>query len=39
MVWVRIGNTANDDLFAEFEAQWPAIVAALERGDPIVEVA
>ena len=38
LVWVRLGNTTNPELFAAWEAAWPSTLAALERGDPLVEI-
>ncbi len=38
VVWVRRGNVANDMLLEMMERFWPNVVAALERGDPVVEI-
>ncbi|MFZ0778485.1 MAG: DUF5615 family PIN-like protein [Xanthobacteraceae bacterium] len=38
VVRVRIGNTTKRALRQRFSEQFPAIVAALERGDTIVEI-
>ncbi|MFZ3338914.1 MAG: DUF5615 family PIN-like protein [Xanthobacteraceae bacterium] len=38
VVWVRIENTTKRALRQRFSEQFPAIVAALERGDTIVEI-
>jgi len=38
VVWVRIGNTTKRALRQRFSEQFPTIVAALERGDTIVEI-
>lgn len=38
VVWLRIGNTRRVDLLRRFEAELPKIVAALDRGEPIVEL-
>jgi predicted nuclease of predicted toxin-antitoxin system len=38
ILWVRVGNTTNRVLLTLFEAALPAIVAALERGETVVEV-
>lgn len=39
VVWLRLGNTRRATLFARVEAELPAIVRAVERGDTLVEVA
>jgi predicted nuclease of predicted toxin-antitoxin system len=38
VVWLRIGNTRRMTLLARIEAELPAIVAALERGEALIEV-
>jgi predicted nuclease of predicted toxin-antitoxin system len=38
VVWLRLGNTRRVALLARVEAEVPAIVAALERGETLVEV-
>ena len=38
VVWVRIGNTRRRELLDRFEAELPKIVAALERGESLVEL-
>jgi predicted nuclease of predicted toxin-antitoxin system len=38
IVWVRIGNTRRAELLRRFETELPQIVAALERGETLVEV-
>jgi predicted nuclease of predicted toxin-antitoxin system len=38
VVWVRIGNTRRAALLARFETELTNIVAALERGETIVEL-
>ena len=38
IVWVRIGNTRRAELLRRFEAELPQIVAALERGEALVEL-
>lgn len=38
VVWVRIENTTKRALRQRFSEQFPAIVAALEWGDTIVEI-
>jgi predicted nuclease of predicted toxin-antitoxin system len=38
IVWVRIGNASTAALPRLLPAAWPEIVAALERGDKIIEV-
>jgi predicted nuclease of predicted toxin-antitoxin system len=39
VVWVRIGNTRNAELLRRLEADFTAVVAALERGETLVEIA
>jgi predicted nuclease of predicted toxin-antitoxin system len=39
VVWLRIGNTRRQALFARLDAEWPAIVEALAQGESLVEVA
>lgn len=39
VVWVRIGNTRRAELLRRIEADFSAIVAALERGERLVEIA
>ena len=39
VVWVRIGNTRPAELLRRIEADFTAIVAALERGETLVEIA
>ena len=39
IVWVRIGNCPNTRLLAWFEAELPSVVAALDSGACLVEVA
>ena len=39
VVWLRVGNTRRSALLARVEAELPAIVMALERGETLVEVA
>ena len=38
IVWVRIGNTRRAPLLERFDAELANIVAALERGETIVEL-
>ena len=39
IVWVRIGNTRRAELLRRFDAELPAIISALERGERLVELA
>jgi predicted nuclease of predicted toxin-antitoxin system len=39
IVWIRVGNTTRDALIKTISAALPAIIAALNRGESIVEVA
>lgn len=38
IVWVRIGNCPNARLLAWFEAELPAVIAALGSGTSLVEI-
>jgi len=38
VVWVRIGNTTRRALMERFAERFPVIIAALERGETIVEI-
>lgn len=38
LVWVRLGNCRNEDLFTTFDAALPQITAALEQGHSVVEI-
>jgi predicted nuclease of predicted toxin-antitoxin system len=38
IVWLRLGNTRRAALLARVEAELPAIIAALERGETLIEV-
>jgi predicted nuclease of predicted toxin-antitoxin system len=35
--WIRVGNMRNRELFPIFVASFPAILAALSRGETVVE--
>ena len=39
IVWLRCGNTRRNELLAWFEHWFSAIVAALERGEILIEIA
>jgi predicted nuclease of predicted toxin-antitoxin system len=39
IVWVRIGNTRRAELLRRIDADFGEIVAALERGEALVEIA
>ena len=39
LVWVRIGNTRRAELLRRIEADFAAVVVALERGETLVEIA
>lgn len=39
IVWVRTGNTRRAELLRRFEAALPPLVQALERGEPLIELA
>ncbi len=38
VVWVRLGNTRRSKLLRRFEADFAAIITALERGERLVEI-
>jgi predicted nuclease of predicted toxin-antitoxin system len=38
VVWVRVGNATRRAIIAHFDSLLPAIVAALERGETIVQI-
>ena len=38
VVWVRIGNTTNRALIGRFMEFFPAILAALKRGESVVQI-
>lgn len=38
VVWLRIGNTRRLDLLNRVEAELPKIVAALQRGETLIEL-
>ena len=38
IVWARIGNTRRAALLRRFEAELPKIIAALERGERLIEL-
>jgi predicted nuclease of predicted toxin-antitoxin system len=37
VVWLRIGNSTNPDLFQWLESLWSRIVAQLDEGQHVVE--
>lgn len=37
VLWVRTGNSRNQDLIARVIKAWPRLHAAIERGDPVIE--
>lgn len=38
ILWLRVGNCRNPALFAALASAWPDIIAALERGERVVEL-
>jgi predicted nuclease of predicted toxin-antitoxin system len=38
VVWVRIGNTRRAELLRRFDTELPKIIAALERGETLIEL-
>jgi predicted nuclease of predicted toxin-antitoxin system len=39
VIWIRIGNTTRDILLKRIAVAWPDILAGLERGESVIEVA
>jgi predicted nuclease of predicted toxin-antitoxin system len=39
VVWVRMGNTRRAELLKRLDAEMPTVVAALERGETLIELA
>ena len=39
VLWIRVGNTRRAELLRRIDADFSAIVAALERGETLVEIA
>jgi len=39
VVWLRVGNTRRAELLRRIDANFSAIVSALERGETLVEIA
>jgi predicted nuclease of predicted toxin-antitoxin system len=37
ILWVRVGNTNNRTLIAQILRALPAIIDAVERGEPVIE--
>lgn len=38
IVWIRYGNVRKADLLRRFGAVWPEVVAALARGESLIEL-
>jgi uncharacterized protein (DUF433 family)/predicted nuclease of predicted toxin-antitoxin system len=38
VVWVRVGNTRRAELLRRFEVELPRIIAAVERGETLIEL-
>ena len=38
VVWIRLGNTRRRELLQWFETMLPSVLAALERGETLVEI-
>jgi predicted nuclease of predicted toxin-antitoxin system len=39
VVWIRFGNALRRELMRRLPEFWPAVIAAIERGERVVEVA
>jgi predicted nuclease of predicted toxin-antitoxin system len=38
IVWIRIGNAVRSVLLHRLPILWPAVIAAIERGEKVIEV-
>lgn len=38
VVWIRFGNTRRIALLSHLERVWPQLEAAVQRGEPLIEV-
>jgi predicted nuclease of predicted toxin-antitoxin system len=38
VVWVRVGNSRRVELLHRFDVELPKIVAAVERGETLIEL-
>jgi predicted nuclease of predicted toxin-antitoxin system len=38
VVWIRIGNAVRAVLLRRLPGIWPAVIAAIKRGDKVIEV-
>lgn len=38
VVWLRIGNSTNQALFAWLEPLWPEVIRQLDQGQRVIEV-
>jgi len=38
IVWIRVGNTSRRDLLTWFRFRLPTIIAALGRGETLIEI-
>jgi predicted nuclease of predicted toxin-antitoxin system len=38
VVWIRIGNAVRSVLLRRLPGIWPAVIAAIKRGDKVIEV-
>jgi predicted nuclease of predicted toxin-antitoxin system len=38
VIWLRVGSSTQRDLLCWMERAWPAVVTALEAGEPVAEV-
>ncbi len=39
VVWIRLGNTTRRALSTWFEPLFPTVLEALDRGEPLIEIA
>ena len=38
IVWARVGNTTRQALIALFDAVFPAVIEAIERGETVIQI-
>ena len=38
VVWIRMGNALRRTLLDKLSVAWPAVIAQLEAGEPVVEI-
>jgi predicted nuclease of predicted toxin-antitoxin system len=38
IIWIRVGNTTRRELLEWFRFRLPAILDAVDRGEPLIEI-